>query len=209
MRLSTKSIGAIKNSTILHLTLIAAGIVANLLVRSIPLSQTFLPKGYFIYFFAGVIFHMIRPAGISQGVRWIPYAIFVALAPFWYRTEMSPIASLFSHPKFADSLYRELVAFAGTLAFIDLVHLFADKATAWLTRSAAYIGKRSLDVYAIHFYFLAYFPPVIAPIAISLGVSLLLRTNFVTSWLFLGQQPLDIRRISRHRLSRTIRVAPE
>jgi hypothetical protein len=89
------------------------------------------------------------------------------------------------------------VAFAGTLAFIDLVRLFVDKTAALVTRAVAFVGKRSLDIYAIHFYFLAHFPPVIAPIAISLGVSLLLRTNFVTSWLCLGQKPLNIWRTSR------------
>ena len=107
------------------------------------------------------------------------------------------MALLFRHPGLADSAYRYLVAFAGTLAFIDLVRLFADKMVTFLTRAVAFVGKRSLDIYAIHFYFLAYFPPVIAPIAASLGVSLLLRTNFVTSWLCLGQKPLNIWRISR------------
>lgn len=209
MRLTPRHAGTTNNPTILYLFLIVTGIVANFLIGSIPLSQTFLPKGYFIFFFAGVIFHMLRPTGISNAFRWIPYVTFVTLVPFWYRTEMSPVASLFWHPKFVDSLYRDLVAFAGTLAFIDLVRVFVDKAAPWLTRSTTYIGRRSLDVYAIHFYFLAYFPPVIAPIAISLGISLLLRTNLVTSWLCLGQEPLDIWRISRDRLFKTLRPAPE
>ena len=192
--------GGTTNSAIVW-TLIVTGILANLLVRSIPLSQTFLPKGYFFYFFAGVVFHLIRPAGVPKAARWIPYVIFVALAPFWYRTEMSPVASFFWNPKLANSVYRDLVAFAGTLAFIDLVRLFVDHAAVVLTRAMAYVGRRSLDVFAIHSYFLPYFPPVITPIVISLGVSLVLRTNFVTSWLCFGQKPLNIRQIGQHRLS--------
>jgi hypothetical protein len=144
---------------------------------------------------------MIRPAGLPKSARWIPYVIFIALVPFWYRTEMSPIASFFWNPKLANSAHRDLVALAGTLAFIDLVRLFVDRAATLLTRAVAYVGQRSLDVYAIHSYLLGYFPPVIAPIAISLGVSLILRTNLVTSWLCLGQKPLNIWRISRHLFS--------
>jgi fucose 4-O-acetylase-like acetyltransferase len=197
-RLATRRPAATSHSTVIW-TLIVTGLLANVLIRSIPVSQTFLPKGYFIYFFAGVVFHLIRPAGISNAARWIPYVIFVALAPFWYRTEMSPVASFFWNPKLADSVYRDLVAFAGTLAFIDLVRMFVNNAAAPLGRAAAYVGKRSLDIYAIHFYFLAYFPPVIAPIVISLVVSLILRTNSVTSWLCFGQKPMNVWQIGRHR----------
>jgi fucose 4-O-acetylase-like acetyltransferase len=196
-RLAAMRPGAISNPTIRHIMLILVGLLAYAVVRVIPLSATFLPKLHFIYFFAGVVFHVLRPAGLPNSTRWIPYVIFVTLVPFWYRTETSPVALLFRHPGLADSFYQYLVAFAGTLAFIDLVRLFADKMTAFLTRPVAFVGKRSLDIYAIHFYFLAYFPPVIAPIAISLGVSFLLRTNFVTSWLCLGQKPLNIWRIGR------------
>lgn len=186
------------NSTILYLILTVVGLLANDLIRRLPdASGLYLTKIHFIYFFAGVVFHMIRPTGLPNTARWIPYVIFVALVPFWYRTEMSPVASLFANPRLANSEYQELVAFAGTLAFVDFARLFADKATTLLMRAVAFVGKRSLDVYAIHFYFLGYFPPVIAPIAISLGVSLLLRTNFVTSWLCLGQKPLNIWRTSR------------
>jgi len=174
------------------LALIVAGFVVYAVMRPLPLSSTFLPKLYFLYFFAGVVFHILRPAGLANSIRWIPYVIFAALVPFWYRAESLPVASLFQYPGLVDSAYRYIVAFAGTLAFIDLVRLFANWAPALLTRAVAFAGKRSLDIYAIHFYFLVYFPPVIAPIAISLGVSFLLRTNFVTSWLCLGQKPLNV-----------------
>jgi|GEM_PF-1719253 len=199
--LAARRPGATNDSAIVYFTLIVVGIAANLLLRSVPLSQTFLPKGYFTFFFAGVVFHMIGPGGLPNRIRWIPYVIFLALAPFWYRTEMSPVASLFWKPNLANSVFRDVVAFAGTLAFVDLVRLFVDRAAHSVTRAVAYVGQRSLDLYAIHFYFLGYFPPVIAPIAASLGVSLLLRSNFVTSWLCLGQKPLNLWRMAQQRLS--------
>lgn len=180
-----------RNSAVLYIILIVAWPIANALFRALPSDFGLgMAKGFFPYFFAGFIFHVIRPNGLPKTIRWIPYVIFIALAPFWYRTEVSPVALLFPHAGSANLELQRIVAVAGTLAFVDLVHLFVDKAPAFLAQPAAYSGKRSLDIYAIHFYFLGYFPPVIAPIAASLGVSLLLRTNFVTSWLCLGQKPL-------------------
>jgi hypothetical protein len=177
------------NSAALYLLLLLAWPVANALLHTLPsglgLAMT---KTYFLYFFAGFVFHIIRPNGLPTIFRWIPYLMFVAFVPFWYRTETSPLALLFSNSGFADQEYQRIVAFAGTLAFIDSARLFADKAPVLLTQAVAYAGKRSLDVYAIHFYFLGYFPPVIAPIGLSLGVSLMLRTNRLTSWLCFGQK---------------------
>jgi hypothetical protein len=197
--LSAKRIGERHHSTVPLLTLISVGLIANALVRLLPGNPSFMSKAYFIYFFAGFIFHIVWPKGLPNTVRWIPYVIFAALAPFWYRTELSPLTLHFPKPELVNLEYQRIVAFAGTLAFVELVRLFVDKATGLLTQTVAFVGKRSLDIYAIHFYFLAYFPPVIAPIAISLGVSLLLRTNFVTSWLCLGQKPLNVWRIIRDR----------
>jgi fucose 4-O-acetylase-like acetyltransferase len=186
------------NETILYVVLILAGLVANSLLKSLPgVASINLTKIHFIYFFAGAVFHIMRPNGLPGRARWVPYVIFVALVPFWYRTEISPLAALFSNPGKANSTYQQIVAFAGTLAFIDLVRLFVDRSPALLTRASALLGTRSLDVYAIHFYAFGYFPPVIAPIAISLIVSLLLRTNPVTSWLCLGQKPLRLWPITR------------
>lgn len=187
-----------KNPAALYLLLILAWPFASALLHALPSDLGLgMAKTFFLYFFAGLVFHIIRPNGLPNTIRWIPYAIFIALVPFWYRTELSPVASLFPNPGFANLEYQKIVALAGTLAFVDFARLFANRAPALLTKAVAFIGKRSLDIYAIHFYFLGYFPPVIAPIAISLGVSLALRTNFVTSWLCLGQKPLNIWRIGR------------
>jgi fucose 4-O-acetylase-like acetyltransferase len=187
------------NPTALYLLLILAWPVASVMLRHLPYDLGLgLAKTFFPYFFAGFAFHIIRPSGLPIALRWIPYVIFMALAPFWYRMEASPVALLFPNPGSANLEYQRIVALAGTLAFVDFARFFADNAPALLTRAVAFIGKRSLDVYAIHFYFLAYFPPVIAPIAISLGVSFILRTNFVTSWLCLGQRPMRIWPIHRY-----------
>jgi fucose 4-O-acetylase-like acetyltransferase len=186
---------------VLYLLLILAGPIANALLRALPSDLGLgMTKTFFMYFLAGFVFHIIRPSGFPNSIRWLPYVLFIALVPFWYRAEPSPVALLFPNSGFANLEYQRIVAFAGTFAFVDLARLFASKAPVLLTRAVAFCGKRSLDIYAIHFYVLGLFPPVIAPIAASLGVSFLLRTNFVTSWLCLGQKPLKIWPVDRHRL---------
>ncbi len=184
-----------------YIILIVVGLITNGLIHSGPNGLGFgMTKVYFIYFFAGAVFHSICPNGLPKTLFWTS-VIFIALAPFWYRTEMSPVALLFPKPGLINPTYQKIVAFAGTLAFVELVRLFAAKAASLPVQMASFVGKRSLDIYAIHFYFLAYFPPVIAPLVISLGVSFLLRTNPLTSWLCFGQKPLNIWHVSRRRFS--------
>jgi fucose 4-O-acetylase-like acetyltransferase len=190
-----------ENSAVLYLLLMLVWPVASAMLHALPSDPGLaLTKSYFLYFFAGFAFHIIRPAGLPPAVRWIPYVIFIALVPFWYRTEISPVASLFSNPGAANNQYVRIVAFTGTLAFVDFTRLFVRWAPALLARTVAFVGRRSLDIYAIHFYALGYLPRVIAPIVISLAVSFVLRTNPVTSWLFLGQKPMKMWRMTGYRL---------
>jgi fucose 4-O-acetylase-like acetyltransferase len=191
-----------ENPVALYLLLILAWPTASVLLHALPSELGLgMTKVYFVYFFAGLVFQILRPSGLPNAIRWIPYVIFIVLAPFWYRTEISPVASLFPNPGSANLEFQRIVAFAGTFAFVDFARLFANKAPALLARVVAFTGQRSLDIYAMHLYLLGFFPPVIAPIAVCLGVSFVLRTNFVTSWLCFGQRPLNIWRIIRDRWS--------
>jgi len=186
----------------LYLLLILAWPISSALLRALPSDLGLgMAKTFYPYFFGGFVFHLIRPTGLPNTIRWVTYVIFLALAPFWYRTELSPLALPFPNPASANLEFQRIVAIAGTLALVDFARLFTDNAPALSTRAVAYCGKRSLDIYAIHFFFLTYFPPVIAPIIASLGVSLILRTNALTSWLCLGQKPLRIWPRDRYRLS--------
>jgi fucose 4-O-acetylase-like acetyltransferase len=183
-----------------YLILILVGLGTNSLIHSLPNALGFgMTKVYFIYFFTGAVFHSLRPKGLPNVLFWASCLIFAVLAPFWYRIEMSPVALLFPKPGSINPTYLKIVAFAGTFAFVELVRLFVNKLGGLPVQTVAFVGKRSLDIYAIHFYFLAYFPPVIAPLVISLGASFLLRTNALTSWLCFGQKPSGIwRRIPQH-----------
>lgn len=77
-----------------------------------------------------------------------------------------------------------IVAAAGTLAFVDLAGIIYRRLPAFLERPLALLGRRSLDIYAIHFHVLGTWPPIIAPLLYSLAVSTALRLNSWTALIF-------------------------
>lgn len=154
-------------------------------VSGILLTRLLLP-----YFLAGVLFAMWRPAGISNAARLAALAIFVALVPFWHRTEVSPLIGYLPQmlqPRVYNAAFHYLVGFAGTLAFVEMARLIMQHAPARIVSVGAFLGRRSLDIYALHFYALGWFPPVAAAVAFSLVGSAILRTNPLTSRLFFGE----------------------
>ncbi|MGO4671153.1 acyltransferase family protein, partial [Bosea sp. 2RAB26] len=175
-------------------------VVALLLLVAYPTRKLFLAtpnesglhltKIYLIYFLAGVLSHIWRPKGLPAAIRWAPYLAFALAVPFWHRSNLSPLVEVLPAVTYPDNLitaYQYLVGFAGTFAFVDFARVVANRAPRWVAQALSYIGARSLDIYAIHLYALGVFPPVIAPIALSLAASAVLRTNPVTSWLCFGQ----------------------
>lgn len=169
----------------------AAVFSIQLIGKNIPsfsglhLTQYLLP-----YFIFGMLYSISLPRGISPKYRTFVVLLFVILAPFWHRTEVSSLISYLPsniHPRQYNLAFNYIVGFCGTLSFIELSRMAAARSPDFTSRAAAYVGRRSLDIYAIHFYWLGWFPPVIAPLLLSLCCSELLRSNPVTSRLFLGE----------------------
>lgn len=154
------------------------------------LSGIFLTRLLLPYFLAGVLFAMWRPAGIGGAPRLSAFAIFVVLVPFWHRAEISPLVGYLPQllpPRAYNSAFHYLVGFSGTLAFVETTRLIVRHAPARIVSAGAFLGRRSLDIYALHFYALGSFPPVVAAVAFSLLGSAILRTNPLTSRLFFGE----------------------
>jgi len=173
--------------------IIIAGYFVSLVSRCIPNGLgLYLARIHFPYVVAGLAYQIALSRGLPALFRPLPYVIFLALVPFWHRTDVSSLVAYFppswGHPRSINGIYVMIAAIAGTLAFVDLAGLVYSRLPGFLERSLVFLGQRSLDVYAIHFHFLGTWPPVIAPTLYSLAVSTLLRLNSWTAWIFFGQR---------------------
>jgi hypothetical protein len=170
-----------------------ASLIVSLASRCIPSGLgLYEARQFFPYVVAGLVYQIALSRGLPAILRPLPYVIFLALVPFWHRTDISPLVAhlpaFLGRPHSINSIYMMIVAAAGTLAFVDLTGMIYRRLPAFLERSLALLGQRSLDVYAIHFHFLGMWPPIIAPTLYSLAVSTLLRLNSWTAWIFFGQR---------------------
>jgi hypothetical protein len=173
--------------------ILIASYIVSLISRCIPSGLgLYSARMQFPYIVAGLAYQIALSRGLPAILRPLPYAIFLALVPFWHRTNISSLVaylpSSLGRPHSINSIYMMIVAIAGTLAFVDLAGIVYRRLPAFLERSLAFLGQRSLDVYAIHFHFLGTWPPIIAPTLYSLAVSTVLRLNSWTAFLFFGQR---------------------
>jgi len=172
---------------------IVASFVVSMASRAIPsVLGLYAARQFFPYVVGGVVYQIAFPRGLSAMLRPLPYVIFLVLVPFWHRTNLSPLVnyvpSFLGRPHSIDSIYHMIVAWAGTLAFVDLAGIVYRRLPSAFERSLAFLGRRSLDVYAIHLNFVGSWPPIIAPTLYSLAVSTVLRLNAWTAWIFFGQR---------------------
>jgi fucose 4-O-acetylase-like acetyltransferase len=173
--------------------ILIASYIVSLISRCIPNGLgLYLARMHFPYVVAGLAYQIALSRGLPALLRPLPYVIFLALVPFWHRTEVSSLIAylptFLGHPRSINGIYVMIVAFTGTLAFVDFAGIVYRRLPAFLERSLVFLGQRSLDVYAIHFHLLGTWPPIIAPTLYSLAVSTVLRLNSWTAFVFFGQR---------------------
>jgi fucose 4-O-acetylase-like acetyltransferase len=147
---------------------------------------------FFPYFSLGVLYQLFLPGGLPVPLRVLGWAVFAISMPFWYRmTAPSFLADMpasLLHVFPINRLYRIVVALAGTSMTLDIAQMLAARGHRFLKEPVAYCGKRSLDIYALHGYALGYQPLVVAPIALSLAMALILHRISVISILLFGER---------------------
>jgi fucose 4-O-acetylase-like acetyltransferase len=132
---------------------------------------------YVKYVCLGIVYRRLCPSGIHPAVGVAAFAVFAALVPFWVWNAPPAIDW---HPRFLDdrivtALFDFVIAMSGTLVTIEVAQLISRHTPAIAVNVMTYCGRRTLDIYALHYFLLSYFPPVIGPIALSLLASFLLR----------------------------------
>ena len=126
--------------------------------------------GLLFFFLLGISCFHTSSRTESTAARMVPYIVFISLAPYWHRT--LPNNLIEKAPQLlTDSWFREYFAIttatAGCLAAIDVGRILTRLKSNLLNDGVIKIGKASLGIYAMHFYFLVYQPLVIALVAIS------------------------------------------
>ncbi|MBT8609375.1 acyltransferase [Polynucleobacter paneuropaeus] len=146
---------------------------------------------YLIFFTLGYILAVEKIKRLTKK-PWI-YAcipLFTCLVLLWHRT--TPHHLVLSTPKFIalflnNNLFGGLVALLGSMVVLLLVEYFSKRPSWIITKLLAQCGVLSLGIYAIHFYLLAYKPPVIAPLLISIIITLVIQKIPILRVALLGE----------------------
>lgn len=185
----------IKNRYLLDLALLflsfyIASILHRVGIRTGGYGVGFLTS-YFIYFTLGYILAGATIKAIIKN-RWIYLCIpmYACLASFWHRTapnHLIPSTPEFISPYLNNSLFGGLLALLGSMVVLLLVDFFSNRSDWIISKFLAYCGVLSLGIYAIHFYFLAYKPPVMAPLLISILITLVIQKIPILRVTLLGE----------------------
>ena len=154
-------------------------------------------KMYFLYYILGIGFYKYWGPLFSSGWRLIPYLLFIPLVAWWSRTAENNLLAL--PPPLEGSLpfigliqylYAPVIAVTGIFLTWDIVCRVSQKESQWrwLQASLAYLGKLSLGIYAIHTFFLQIDPPAVAPLVLSVVITLLLMQLKFSRLLLLGER---------------------
>jgi len=147
-------------------------------------------KQYFGFFIFGIFFELFLTQKINFWVSLIASLAFITLAPYWHRLEAY---NLLIHP--LDNLYIRalskyfslIVAISGSLMAISICKFIYEYGNRIFIKFISHCGKISLGVYAIQFYCIDSWPPVIAPLMISVIISSLILYIPVLKTVMLGE----------------------
>lgn len=144
--------------------------------------------GLFLYFVMGnACYEYVK--NINGYRRLLPYIVFFALVPFWYRTSPYSIDPKFvtSSTSGVVSYYQFIVAFSGILMALDVAKLIQSYGGRYISYLFVALGGASLAVYAIHFYWLGVGVSVLVPIGISYFLFKALSFFPITRFIFFGR----------------------
>ena len=153
-------------------------------------------KIYFIYFLLGLGFFKFLMPRMKGWMYLVGIPAFVFLAPLWHRTKPHNfINEKLLAPSELMSLFSIIVALSGvciTLLIIDrLETLNFPKAKYAL----AELGKLSLGIYAMHYYFIGLYPPILASLLLSAALSVIILKIPIIRVALLGEVRISNRKL--------------
>lgn len=168
-------------------------LIAWLLIRPFipPGAGLWVLKNYFSYYVLGVGLYKYSADFFRVKWRLVPYLCFFPLVLFWNRGAVDNIAianagslpiTIFAY------CFAAIVAISGILMCLDLIGMIYQSNLQILKKALAFLGKISLGIYALHYFFLWTIPPVLMPIGISVIITIILLQFRITRLLFLGEK---------------------
>ncbi|QWD52927.1 acyltransferase family protein [Polynucleobacter paneuropaeus] len=185
----------IKKKYVFEITLILLSIYISSILHGIGIRTGGYGVGflmsYFIYFTLGyIVAGPIIKSILKKSITYFSILIFICLVPFWHRTSphhLSLTTPEFIVPYLNNNLFGGFLALLGSLTVMLLVEFFSNRPNWILSKFLARCGVLSLGIYAIHFYFLVYKPPVLGPLIISVLITLIIQKIPILRVVLLGE----------------------
>ena len=128
-------------------------------------------RPYFIYYMLGIGFYKYVYLKLSTWKYLPAWIIFIGLIPFWSRTAPDNIDGFTFAPTVLIYFYAGLVALSGSFIILSVAKWISETEIKPFRNFLISCGQLSLGIYALHYFFLAYSPKVIAPLLISIGLA--------------------------------------
>jgi fucose 4-O-acetylase-like acetyltransferase len=139
---------------------------------------------YFFYFIFGVTSYRYLNNFKSIYLKVIPLLCFIVLVPSWYRLEINNYKNIATGNIFGG-FFPYVVAIAGLLSVLFIAEFVKKIIPKLVIKGIENIGKMSLGIYAIHIYFLEWWPIVIAPLSISFILTMIgVHVSVIKTFLF-------------------------
>jgi fucose 4-O-acetylase-like acetyltransferase len=128
-------------------------------------------RPYFICYVLGIGFYKYVYLNLSMWKYLPAWIIFIALIPFWSRTATDNIDRTVILPGELTYFYAGLVSLSGSFLILSIAKWVAETHIKVLKSFLVLCGQLSLGIYAIHYFFLAFSPKVLAPLLISIALA--------------------------------------
>jgi fucose 4-O-acetylase-like acetyltransferase len=144
-------------------------------------------RPYFIYYALGLGFYKFLYPKLSNWKYLPALFVFILLIPFWSRTADDNIDGVTIIPIGVTYFYAGLVALSGSFLILGLAKWISETNVKPIKSFLILCGQLSLGIYAIHYFFLAYSPKVIAPLLMSVTLAYLINRIPVLKTALLGE----------------------
>ena len=148
-------------------------------------------RPYYLYYLLGMGFYRYLYPSFSTWKYLVSWGVFLALIPFWSRTAPNNFIAPMELASISAELvyfYSGVVAITGAFVILSLAKWISLSKKSIAQNFLILCGQLSLGIYAIHYFFLAYSPKVLAPLLISVGLAYLINKTPVARTVLLGER---------------------